>query len=56
MGFLKTEIREEGKTNNVVTYFRIDFDVLAKDNVLNQIIDNDSELYNDFKKWLKSIF
>lgn len=56
MGFLKTEVREEGKTNNQVTYFMVDFGILEKDGILSQIIEKDSELYNDFKKWLKSIF
>jgi DNA-binding MarR family transcriptional regulator len=56
IGFLKTEVKEEGKTNNQVTYFMVDFDILEKDEVLSQIIEKESELYNDFKKWLKCVF
>ena len=56
IGFLKTEVRQEGKTNSLVTYFKIDFDTLGKDEVLSQIIDEKSQLFNDFKKWLKCIF
>lgn len=56
MGFLKTEVREEGKTNNQVTYFMVDFGILEKDGILSQIIEKDSELYNDYKKWFKNVF
>ncbi len=53
MGFLTSQVRENKITRGRVSYFKVDFEVLADKDVLSEIIDADKPLYKAFVKYLK---
>lgn len=53
MGFLLTEVRENKETRGRVSYFKVNFEVLADKDVLGKIINPKEVLFRDFLKYVK---
>lgn len=55
MGFLDCSKMVKKNGSSKAKHFIIYFDVLLKDSVLSQIIDNESEYYKTFKAFIKEL-
>ena len=55
MGFLMCVNIHDSQKGSLTRNFRIDYNVLSKDEVLTQIIDKDSVLYASCKKYIESV-
>ena len=53
LGFLSAEVGVNKETRGRVRYFKVDFEVLTNNNVLNQIINEKEPLFGNFIKYMK---
>lgn len=53
MGFLTSQVRENKETRGRVSYFKVDFEILANKDILSEIIDTNKALFKDFLKYMK---
>ena len=53
MGFLTSQVRENKETRGRVSYFKVDFEILANKDNLSEIIDAKTALFKDFLKYTK---
>lgn len=52
MGFLFSQVRENKETRGRVSYFKVNFDVLADKDVLNGIISEKNSIFKSFMQYI----
>lgn len=48
MGFLTSQVRENKETRGRVSYFKVNFEVLADKDILSEVINANEPLFKDF--------